>query len=51
MIQYNNIEPSEYIHNSVINSSFSGDDNSTQALIDIARIISVGLKLRLALDL
>ncbi|WP_081624343.1 outer membrane beta-barrel protein [Proteiniphilum acetatigenes] len=51
MIQYNNMEPSEYIHNSVINSSYSTDDNITQALVDVTRIISVGVKLRLALDL
>lgn len=51
MIQYNNIEPSEYIHNSVINSSFSSEANSTQALIDNARFISLGLKLRLAFNL
>ena len=51
MIQYNNMEPSEYIHNSVINSSYSTDDDITQALVDVTRIISVGVKLRLALDL
>ena len=51
MIQYNNIEPSNYIHNSIVNSSFSNDDNTLKALIGIARIISVGLKIRLALDI
>jgi len=51
LIQYNIIEPTEYIHNSVINSSFSNEDNSTRQLVDNVRVISVGLRLRLALNL
>lgn len=51
IIQYNNIEPSDYIHNSVINSSFTSNENHTQRFVDMIRVISVGLRLRLGLQL
>ncbi len=51
VIQYNNVEPSDYIHNSVINSSYTNDENLTRQFADKANLITVGLKLRLSLSL
>lgn len=51
LIQYNNIEPSDYIHNSVMNAYFTSNENHSQQFVDMARVISVGLKLRLGLQL
>lgn len=51
IIQYNNIEPSEYIHYSVINSVYTSDESTSKTFVDKVGVISVGLKFRLALNL
>lgn len=51
MIQYNNIEHTEYIQNSVLNSKYISDVNSSQIFVDKVGVISIGLKLELAMNI
>lgn len=51
IIQYNQRQPSDYIHNSAVNSSYLSEDGSLKTFIDKSRIMVLGIKIKMAFNL